>query len=192
MNEKAGYHDDYWRVSSVEPGEVAASASFVEAVRSIVAGEFFDNAKTRVRQIDEYSDKTIGSIGGGRMPGDMESPTVFAGASLEHFNNCWRLVVLRTITNDSLLSRVAVRYFIESDGENVFEAKSQARVMRGSREITADEEELVERVEYSRCEYEKPLDDADCLRLQRQLARAISRSKVLGGRKHGLQHNHKT
>jgi hypothetical protein len=157
----------------------------------MVAGEFFDNAKTKVRQLDEYGDKTIGSIGGGRMPGDMESPTVFAGASLEHFGNCWRLVILRTITNDSLLSRVAVRYFIESDGENVLEAKSQARVMQGSREITADEEEVVEHVEYSRREYEKPLDDSDCLRLQRQLARSIKRGKILGRGKRNLQPNKK-
>lgn len=177
------WHDDYRVVRSVEPFEVAVDADDATALRDMVANEFFDKAKTTTRYVDEVSDKTIGRIGGGRLPGDYDSPTVFAGASLEHFGNMWRLVIVRTTTHDEALSKVAVRYFLESDGQHVFEAKSQARVMRGSKDILVDDETIEEELRYSRLQYEKPLDKVACLRLQRQLARTVARLEVLNGRR---------
>jgi hypothetical protein len=173
------WHDDYRVVRSVEPFEVAVEASDVEPIRAMVASKFFSVAKSSTRRLDEFGDKTVGCISGGRLAGDDDAPRVFAGASLEHFSNMWRLVILRTTTHDSALSRVAVRYFLESDGQNVFEAKSQARVMRGTKDIIIDEEFIEEEVRYSRLEYEKPLDKVACLRLQRQLARAVARLEIL-------------
>lgn len=177
------WHDDYKVVRAVEPFEVEVEAEDVVALRDMVAQDFFDRVKTTVRHFDDLGDKTIGRIGGGRLPGDFDTPTVFAGVSLEHFHNMWRLVIVRTTTHHAALSRVAVRYFIESDGQDVFEAKSQARVMRGSKEITADEEGIEEELSYSRLQYEKPLDKVSLLRLQRQLARAVARAEALNGRR---------
>lgn len=161
------------------------SAADIEPVRAMVACEFFDAANTKTRYVDDVRDKTIGSIRGRDVPGEDDLPTVFTGASLAHFGDCWRLVVLRTITHDTSLHRTAVRYFLESDGETVFEAKSQARVMRGTRDVTIGDESIEEDVGYSRLEYEKPLDKVSCMRLQRQLGQIIARRETLADRNRG-------
>lgn len=180
--ETENWHNEYLRVNTPDSPRPLATIDDLERVRASVVDGFFDQAHIVSRDFAESNFRTLGGASGGDIPGDLLLPTVHTGVRLSYYNDGWRLVVARSNIALSPRVRVATKYCMEVFEGSIVESNIESRVAREQDNLLSDDGEFNEEPDFSRLEYNRPITRPDCLRVERQLGKAIRRYLVLGKR----------